>query len=147
MARNIFQNPANGETYVWQRNHDPDGEEEAGKVRNVQRIPNTSLIGIMLSQGDDGPYIIKLRGKIVHRNQLRQFWHFYAISERQTIYFTDFDGQSYEVQMTSFLPKRRGKLSGIKPDPSAPQHFWEYSMELTVINFRAGDMFDMGVKP
>lgn len=147
MARNRFQNPADGESYYWHQNHDPEGEEETGKTRAVERVPNTSGTGVVLTQGDDGSYTLKFRGKILKRAQLQAFWHWYKLSGTQSIYFTDFDAQQYEVQITSFTPKRRGKLSSTRQDATTPNHYWEYSIEMTVLRFIAGDMADAGVTP
>lgn len=147
MVRNKFENPANGASYTWHQNHDPDGEEETGKTRAIDRVPNTSGNDVVLTQGDDGTYTLKFRGKILKRAQLRAFWEWYELSDSQTIYFTDFDGQKYEVQITAFTPKRRGKLSSVSQDPTTPNHFWEYSIEMAVVRFIAGDMADMGVTP
>lgn len=143
--RNRFTNPANGAFYDWLTNHEE--EEEAGKTRTISHTSNTGNVGLVKQQGEDGPYILKLRGKIMHRSQFQAFWEWYALSKGQTIYFRDYDGQEYEVQITSFTPQRVRKLSHTGRDPSTPHHYWTYGMELEVYRFIAGDLATAGVTP
>jgi hypothetical protein len=116
--QNRFSNPATGTHYDWHTNHDPQGEEMAGKARNIARSPNTSGSGVVLQQGDDGSYVIKLSGHIDMRIQHQTFWAYYALSKNQTFYFRDFDNQEYEVMMTSYQEKRVGKLGPSGRDPA-----------------------------
>lgn len=140
-----FTDPLTGDTYTWQRRH--ENEDAAGKSRNISGTANTGHTGRVRQQGDDGPYILPLHGKIQHRDQLRQFWRWYRLCETQTIYFTDFDGQQYEVQIASFTPQRVRTLSNAAADAGMPHHYVQYDMTLEVYGFRAGDMHDMGVTP
>lgn len=143
MARNKFTNPASGTVYTWDQNHQE--EQETGKARNITRTANTGNVGAVKQQGDDGGVTLKLAGKILKRSQLQQFWAWYELCRTQTIYFEDYDGQKYEVQITSFQPKRVAKLSFTGRDPSMPHHYYEYTMEMEVYRFIAGDMFTTGV--
>lgn len=146
MARtpNYFSNPANGDRYDWPVNHDT--EDAVSKARSITRSATTSNVGIVRQQGDDGPLTLKLSGTILHRDQLRAFWHWYALCRTQTIYFYDFDNQGYEVQITEFSPVRKRTLRNPR-DPSAPLHYWTYSISLDVYALLEGDMADAGVTP
>jgi hypothetical protein len=56
------------------------------------------------------------RLSIVHREQVRQMWRWYAISKAHTIYLTDFDGQKYEGIISSLTMARKGKLQSTGRD-------------------------------
>jgi hypothetical protein len=139
MARNVFTNPATNETFNWPINHSE--EEAVGKTRNITRSSTTDNVGAVRQQGDDGPLTMKLSGTILHRAQLVEFWRWFEISRTQTIYFTDFDAQSYEVQITEFSPLRNPR------DDSAPEHYWTYTLSLDVYRLIDGDMRIAGVGP
>lgn len=145
MARNRFVNPVDGFTYAWPVNHSE--EEETGKTRNITRTAPTSGYGLVRQQGEDGPYLIKLSGTILDRSQLVAFWQWYAICRFQTIHFIDFDDQRFEVQITDFAPKRVRKLTAPSRDPSAPTHYWSYTITMEVYAFIVGDMVGAGVTP
>lgn len=143
--RNTFTNPADDSTYEWPVNH--ESEEATGKARNITRAANTGHTGAVKQQGDDGPATITLAGKIDLRSQLQAFWMWYELCNSQTIYFTDYDGQKYEVQITAFQPKRVRKLSFTGRDPGMPHHYYEYTMVMEIYRFIEGDMADTGVTP
>lgn len=143
--QNRFENPATGETYNWHQNHAPDGEEMTGKQRTINRLPGTAPGTVILQQGDDGAYTIKLRGTILMRVQHQAFLRWWKLSRTQTIFFTDFDNQKYEVQITSYMSKRKGKLTSIGKDPSMRTHTYDYEIEMVVINFLSGDMAAAGI--
>lgn len=143
--QNKFTNPATGLEYSWDMNHET--EEATGKTRNISRAANTGLTGAVKQQGDDGPLILNYSGKIMKRSQLQQFWAWYELCESQTIIFTDYDGQSYEVQITSFLPTRVRKLSFTGRDPSLPHHYYTYTMTMGVYRLISGDMAIATVGP
>jgi hypothetical protein len=143
VARNRFTNPANGDFYDWAINHD---EEEAnGKTRTISRTAPTGNVGLVKQQGDDGPFLLKLSGKITSRSQFSAFWAWYALCRTQTIVFKDFDAQEYEVQITSFLPQRHRTLMRAGKNPG--NYYWTYSMEMEVYRFVSGDMAASGVTP
>jgi hypothetical protein len=62
VVHNKFENPATGETYTWARNHAPDGEDDAGKARPIERIPNTAGGTAAFQQGEDGLYTTEVEG-------------------------------------------------------------------------------------
>src|SRR3954454_3299927 len=131
MARNRFTNPATMATYDWPVNHSE--EEPTGKTRNISRAANTGNVGAVRQQGDDGATVLTYTGTINTRAQLQQFWAWYELSKAQTIYFTDYDGQEYEVQITAFTPKRVRKLTSISRDAGMPHHYYTYSISMEVL--------------
>jgi hypothetical protein len=143
--QNRFTNPADNSHYDWPQNH--TDEEGMGKARNITRAANTGNTGAVKQQGDDGPLVVSLSGKIQHRAQLQAFWLWFNLCKTQTIYFRDFDSQEYEVQIVSFVPKRIRKLSFSGKDPSMPYHYYEYTMTMEVYGVRAGDLAATGVTP
>lgn len=143
-SSNYFINPANGHRYDWPVNHDT--EDAVSKARAITRTSTTNNVGVVRQQGDDGPLTLQYSGTILHRAQLREFWAWYALCRAQTVYFYDFDGQGFEVQITTFSPVRKPTLRNPR-DPSAPLHYWTYSITLDVYRMLAGDMADAGVTP
>jgi hypothetical protein len=143
--KNRFDNPADGTFYVWHKNHDPEGENEAGKTLPITRVPNTAGGVAAYQQGDDGPFILQWKISIVHREQVRQMWRWYAISKAHTIYLTDFDGQKYEGIISTLTMARKGKLQSVGRDPSMLYNTVEATFGFTVVNFLIGDLHDMGV--
>jgi hypothetical protein len=141
--RDRFTNPATGTFYDWPLNHDE--EDESGKARNITRTAPTGSVGLIKQQGDDGPLLLHLKGKILKRAQLAAFWSWFELSRTQTIYFRDFDNQQYEVQITSFAPQRHRKLSFPSPGNDPSTHYWTYSMELEVYRVISGDL--AGITP
>jgi len=145
LGRNRFTNPATGAVYDWHVNHDE--EDELGKTRSISRAGLTSNVGMVRQQAEDGPLVLRYRGKILDRAQFQQMWAWFQLSRTQTILFTDFDGQQFEVQITSFTPKRVRKLTSPQRDPSTPLHYWEYGIEMEVYRLVAGDLQAVGVTP
>lgn len=145
MPRNRFTNPADGSHYDWPVNHSE--EEPTGKTRSITRAANTGNVGAVRQQGDDGATVLSYTGTINTRAQLQQFWAWYVLSRTQTIYFTDYDGQEYEVQITGFQPKRVRKLTSVSRDAGMPHHYYTYTITMEVLGFLAGDMDAAGVTP
>jgi hypothetical protein len=144
MARDRFIDPAGiRATYNWTVNH--DAEDSQGKTRNISRTAPTGSVGLVKQQGDDGPLILKFSGRILDREQYQQFWAWYELSRTRTIYFYDYDDQGYEVQITSFQPKRVRKAMSPGRDASMAFHTYDYTLELEVYRVIQGDL--LGVSP
>lgn len=141
--RNRFIDPETAAIYDWPLNHDT--EDVGGKTRNISRTANTGSVGLVKQESDDGPYTLKLSGKIIRRDQFIAMWQWYQRTRSQTIHFRDFDNQTYEVQITSFTPKRVRNQTRPGRDPL--QHHWEYQMEMEVYSFVSGDLAAVGVTP
>src|SRR3954467_15778758 len=105
MARNNFYNPASGEGYDWPVNHSE--ENSFGKTRQVSTGANSANTGLTMQQGDDEPMVIELTGTILHSSQHAAMIRWFAISKQQTVYFTDFAGDSYEVVILAYTPTRQ----------------------------------------
>lgn len=135
-GRNIFRDPAgNRPDYPWHINHSE--EETFGKRRNVESTAPTAGVGLIVQQGADSPMVIKVSGTILHAAQHRQMVEWMALSRTQTVTFIDFAGDAYEVLLTAFEPTRH--RAALNPrDPSIPLHFWRYTLEMQVLNFRSG---------
>lgn len=142
MARNRFTNPANGAFYDWSINH--ESEEEFGKERSIEERSNTGNVGLTRTQGADGTLVLRYEGTILTRAQYVAMWQWYALCRTQTIYFTDCDGQEYEVQITSFKPKRV-RVAHNPRDAGMRLHKYEYTIEMHVYALRAGDLVGTGV--
>lgn len=134
MPRNVFTNPANGQTWAWPINH--SAEQEVGRDRGVTFEANSANTGLVKQQGALAPLVLRYEGTILDPAQLQAMLAWQALCETQTIYFTDFAGDSYEVLITSFRPTRKRTLR----NPRHPEllHYWTYSIELTVVRILAG---------
>jgi len=150
--RNNFFDPATLDSYDWVINHtDAEGPSRPstldfeGKKEQRSRFiqGSESTIGFVGVEGDGEPLRLVLTGRVLHRSQYVEFWKWRE--KKNSFYFTDFDGQEYEVTMVGleFTPLR---ASYNPADPSMRTHTFEYSMELVVLNIRAGDLFDAGVE-
>lgn len=138
-------NPATGSFYDFHVN--PDQEDPMGKTRNISRTAPTGNVGLVRQQGDESPMVIGIHGKIMHRVQWTELWNAYRLCETQTIHYRDWDGNEYEVQITSFTPTRVRKLSYSGRDPSLPYHYYTYDMTMEVLRFISGDLATVGVTP
>lgn len=142
--RNRFTNPANGDFYDWVLNH--SDEEESGHTTTVNRTANTGGTGLVRQQGDDGPWLLRYTGTILDRSQHQAMMRWKQISRGQTIYFKDYDGQEYEVVINQYTARRVRVLRN-RRDPSMPFHRFEYTIEMEVVRFIAGDAVVAGVTP
>lgn len=131
MARNEFENPKNATKYSWPVNHSE--EEEVGKTRNVESGANTANTGLIPQQSDDQPLILRYTGTIFSKEQLEDMIGWFNLCASQTIYFHDFAGESYEVLITSFKPKRYRTIRNPRDFENAPLWYWKYVIEMRVI--------------
>jgi hypothetical protein len=136
MARspNVFT-AADGTSYAWPINH--DAEDAFGKTRNLEHTALLKGSGLVIQQGDDGPLTIKVSGAILHKAQVQAFDAWFERCRTETIHFTDFAGDSYEVMITSFTPTRQRTLRNPR-DPSIPLHYYKYNLEMEVIQVLSG---------
>lgn len=144
MARNLFIDPAgNRPTYPWQINH--SDEDEGGKARSIEESANTGGTGLVKQQADDQPIIFNYSGTILHKAQLVEFWAWFQLCATQTIYFTDFAGDEYEVLITAFKPTRHRTIRNPRDFANAPLWYWKYTISIEVIRVISGVM--EGVSP
>jgi hypothetical protein len=130
MSANTFTNPADSSTYAWPRNHGVDGEQEFGMERSIERTATTDGIGVVRQQGADEPLTLELAGFITAQAQHDAFVDWAQLCRTQTIYFTDFDGNQYEVIITAFRSRRA---------PTGASFLWQYTLSMDVISVISGD--------
>ena len=134
--RDKFTDPATGNSYEFATGH---AEEEAiGKARAISLSANTGNTGLVKQQGDTTPLVLKYKGTIRHKHQLEEFWKWYELCETQTIHFTDFAGEEYEVIITNFLPQRIPVVHNPADPVNAPLWLWKYEISLEVITVISG---------
>lgn len=144
LIRNKFVNPKTGAEYEWHRNHSE--EDPLEKRRDMTRGGTTAQTGLVRIQGEQSPYVMRLKGTIVHAEQDAMFWALWQLCETQTVYFTDFHEQEYEVLITRYAPTRTRVLRN-PHDESMPHHIIKYELELEVVRFITGILDFWGVSP
>lgn len=142
--RDAFIDPKTLTVYEWPVNHSPDGDEGNQKQRSISQSANTGNVGLVRQQSGDQGVTLKRSGAILTVPHEQEFWRFYKLCEGQTIYFVEFNGDAYEVQIVSYDPKKVGS-SG--PSKNGLGYFVKYTMEMAVFNFLAGSAFAAGVTP
>jgi hypothetical protein len=134
---NIFTNPAApGDVYQWAINHSE--EEESGRDRQIETRANTGNVGLVRQQGEMTPLLLRYTGTILEKAQLDEMLRWFRLCETQTIYFTDFAGDSYEVQISSFKPTRVRAMRNTRGLATNPLHYWRYTIEMHVLRVLAG---------
>ena len=131
-GRNTFIDPAGARPdYDWAINHSEEGE--FGKARNIEHGANTANTGFVRQQSDAGPLTISVTGTILAKAQVQEMIAWFNLCETQTIYFTDFAGDQYEVTITSFKPTRHRTIRNPRDFANAPYWFWRYEMTMDVV--------------
>lgn len=141
-GRNRFIDHRDGTSYSWPVNHSE--EERMGKERQVDHGAPTGNLGLVRQQGESGPMVLQLSGTIFHAAQHAAMWTWFEKCQSRTIDFEDFAGDTYEVLITSFLPRRQRTLSNPR-DKTIPLHYWSYTISMEVIAFKSGPL--VGVTP
>lgn len=142
--RNCFINPATLEVYPWPVNHEPQGDEGNDKKRNITETANTGNVGLVRQQGGDQGMVIKRGGLILTVAHEEAFWRFFRLCASQTIYFVEFNGDAYEVQIIEYDPKRIGTGG---PAKNGKGYFVKYTMAMAVFKFLAGVEANAGLTP
>lgn len=143
-ARNYFIDPATTTAYPWPVNHEPSGDEGNDKKRTITETANTGNVGLVRQQGGDQGMALKRAGVILTVAHEEEFWHWFNLCASQTIYFVEFNGDAYEVQIIDYDPKRVGTGG---PSKNGRGYFVKYTMEMTVFNFLAGVQKNAGLTP
>lgn len=144
MARNIFTDPASVRApYSWAINHSE--EEEFGKERTITHGANTGGTGLIKQQSDDSPLVWQFSGTILSEAQVTEMIAWWQLTESQTIYFTDYAGDEYEVIITSFKPTRHRTIRNPRDFANAPLWYWKYEIKMEVIRVISGPW--VGVSP
>lgn len=142
-GRNVLIDPATNTGYAWDINH--EAELAFGKERKVERTARTGFVGLVRQQGDDGPLLMQLTGKIFKKDQYNSMWHFYKLCESQTVHFRDFNGQLYEVLFDHFTPIRVRVGKNHRDFANAPYWRWDYTLEFDVVTIISGDLLSAGL--
>lgn len=142
-----FTDPKTAETYMWPVNPNPDAvTQPAQRQRNISRTSNTSNIGVVRQQGDDGPLIIHWEFNVYHRAHEEALWLWYERSRSQSIYLTDWDGDTYNGQIIALGRQQIGVLDG--PFDAHTRLFYaKYTFEFEVWTFVGGLLAEAGVTP
>lgn len=135
---NQFENPETSATYDWTINHYE--ESDSGPQRSVEHGANAANTGLVRHQADDQPMVLKYSGTILTEAQLTEMISWYILCKTQTIYFHDFAGDSYEVLITKFNYKRKWVQRNFNDPTNAPNHIWEYSIEMDIIRVIDGPL-------
>jgi hypothetical protein len=142
-----FTNPANGQTYVWPNNPNPDAiTQPAQKQRQIDRTSNTGNVGATKQQGDDGPYIIHWEPLVFTAAHEQALWTWWQLCKSQTIYLTDFNGEEFEGQIITLGRQQIGALGG-PGDTNERLFYVKYVFEFEVYRFVSGLMAAAGVTP
>lgn len=142
--RDAFIDPKTLTVYEWPVNHSPDGDEGGQKQRTITETANTGNVGLVRQQGADQGVTLKRSGTILTVAQEQEMWHWFKLCESQTIYFVEFDGTAFEVQIVAYDPKKIGSGG---PSKNGLGYFVKYSIELLVFKYLAGPAFAAGVSP
>lgn len=148
MARtsNVFTDPAGLlATYVWAVNHDEESEQ--GKTRAVEHTGNTGTTGLVRQQGDDEPLVLRFSGTMLQETQVIATLRYFQACRTRSVRFTDFNGDGYEVLITSFKPLRQRVLRNDRDLSRAPLHIWKYQIEMEVLTILSGPYATAGVTP
>jgi len=130
--RNIFHDPAgNKADYSWAINHSE--EEEFGKERQIDHGANTGGTGLVKQQADASPLVMQFTGTILTKAQVTEMIEWFQLCEAQTIHFTDYAGDVYEIIITSFKPTRHRTIRNPRDFANAPYWYWKYTISLEVI--------------
>src|ERR1700758_3630718 len=102
----MFTNPLTSATYTWEFNPTAESEQPFGKIRQIERTSNTSNVGSVKQQGDDGPLIIDWMVNAFTSAMETALWEWYVLCRTQTIYVTDWTGEQYEGQIILMTRQR-----------------------------------------
>lgn len=139
MSAVIFTDPRTASTYTWPAN--PNSEATAAKERQIERTSKTGNVGSVKQQGDDGPYILDWSILVATGAFEVALWEWYVLSELQTIYVTDWDGDEYEGQIIQLYRQR-------VPEPLKGRiDYATYNFQFEVYRFVSGTLATAGVTP
>ena len=146
MAQVQFTDPRTNTIYRWATNPPYDGPQNSQKQRQIQRTSNTGNVGVTKQQGDDGPFIIDWKVTVFYKSHQQAMWHWYELCKTQTIYLTDWEGNSYEGQIIMLEEQWVGAISG-PGDTTARVGYAHMEMQFEIWRFISGYMQAAGVQP
>lgn len=131
-----FTNPITSATYDWPINHNE--EEDSGRVSEMTFEANSSNVGLVGTQGELQPLVLKYQGTILTEAQVIAMLGWFALCRTQTIYYTDPAGDQYEVVIASFLPRRQRVARNQRDLVNAETFIWKYTIEMAVVRVISG---------
>ncbi len=142
-----FTDPKTGATYTWPVNPGyADITQPAQKARQIQRTSNTGNVGVTKQQGDDGPLIVHWEPLVFHIAHETALWEWYVKCKLQTIYLSDWDGDTVEGQIITLGRQQIGALGG-PGDTNARGYYCKYVFEFEIYRFVNGLLATAGVTP
>lgn len=142
--RNYWIDPATETAYAWPVNCDYAGDEGSEKKRKIQETANTGNVGLVRQQSGDEGMVLKRSGSILTVPFEVEMWKWFNLCQSQTIYFVEFNGDAYEVQIIMYNPERVGVSGRAK---NGKNYYVKYKIEMTVFGFLAGVAADAGLTP
>jgi hypothetical protein len=136
--RDRFIDPATGDHYDFHINH--EAEEPVGRTRSIQHSANTANVGLVRTQGEKTPLVMRWTGTILHLAQLQAMWDYFERCDYRTIHVRDAFGDEYEVQITRFDPVRVRVAKNAKDAANAPLNKWTYTLEMEVFTVISGSI-------
>lgn len=122
--------------YQFPINHET--EDEFGGERSIEHTAPTSNVGAVRQQGDDGPLVMRLQGRILHKAMHQTLQNFFEQSRTRTMRFRDFEGEEYEVLITAYKAKRQGVVLNSKDLTNARLHIYSYTLQMEIIRVISG---------
>ncbi len=142
--RNYFIDPATTTAYPWHTNHGWEGDKGGEKRRGTDATANTGNVGLVRQQQGEQPITLKREGALIHLDQEEAMWEWYVKCKSQTIYYVEFNGDAYEVQITAFDVIRHGIAGGVRP---GELFYGTYTIEMEVFAILTGVLASAGVTP
>lgn len=128
MGRNRFRDPRTGASYTWLANHHT--EEEVKRTRAVEALEPAAAgwkrVKLIRQQSTATPLVMRLTGRQPAESQHQRFLEYQHLCLEQTIYFDHCDGESFEVLISSYEPKRVGVVRSARGE----RYVWEYTLEM-----------------
>lgn len=131
---NQWLDPAHGTFYQWPVNHNE--EQPIGKSRQMADGAPTSNIGLIPQQGAATPLIRTLKGNMFDDAQHAANLHYWQLCEGQSIYFVEFNADTYEVIITDYEANK--KRVARNPRFPAKTYIWEYTVTMRVLRALSG---------
>lgn len=113
-------------------------EDGFGKTRTISHTGTTAANRQVRQQAAPDPMTFTLTGSILHKSQHDQFIRFFNACDHNTVIFTDFEGNQYEVLIIDYTPTRKYTIRNPR-DPSIPLHYYSYTLKMEVVNFISGE--------
>lgn len=142
----MFTDPRTATTYTWPFNPGYQAETQAtGKTVPIQRTSNTGNVGAVRQQGDAGPAIIHWEFDVFHTTHEAALLAWFELSQKQSIYLTDFEGEQNEGQIIVMTRQRIGAVGGPGDMIAAFGFYEKFVFEFEIWRFISGAFHTAGV--